>query len=300
MMVGVAMTRRGLLAASGALLALGAPALAQGPKRVVSIGGAVTEIVHALDQQHRLVARDTTSPYPPAAEELPDVGYARALSPEGVLSVSPELILATEGAGPPETLAVLTESGVPLVTVPEDPSGAGILRKIEVVGEALGVPRQADRLAARTEAALEAADRKVAQVTPEDRASVLFILSLQGGRILASGQDTQADAIIDMAGGVNAVTGFEGYKQITDEALARAAPDVILMMDRGDDHPTIDAVLFNTPAMRTTPAGRAGRVLRMPGLYLLGFGPRTAQAVLDLNAELYGETDGAAHDPDPS
>jgi iron complex transport system substrate-binding protein len=299
-MAGVALTRRRLLAAAGALLALGAPAPAQGPERVVSIGGAVTEIVHALDQQHRLVARDTTSTYPPAAEELPDVGYARALSPEGVLSVSPGLILATEGAGPPETLAVLRESGVPLVTVPEDPSGAGILRKIEVVGEALGVPREADRLAARTEAALEAADRKVARVTPEDRARVLFILSLQGGRILASGRDTQADAIIDMAGGVNAVTGFTGYKQITDEAVTRAAPDVILMMDRGGDHPTTDAVLFSTPAIRTTPAGQSGRVVRMPGLYLLGFGPRTAQAVRDLNAELYGETDGAEHDPDPS
>ena len=76
-----------LLMTFGLLLAFVAgPARAQattedGP-RVVAIGGSVTEIVYALEMEHLLVARDTTSSWPAEVEELPDVGYMRALSPE--------------------------------------------------------------------------------------------------------------------------------------------------------------------------------------------------------------------------
>jgi len=299
-MTAFAMNRRALLVGLAAIWAAAGPATAETPERVLSIGGSVTEIVYALGQGHRLVARDTTSTHPPEAEALPDVGYARALSPEGVLSVAPDLILATEGAGPPETLEVLKASGVPFVTVPEEWSGTGILRKIEVVGAALGVPDKAEALAEMTGAALTAARAETAQVAPDRRKRVLFILSLQGGRILAGGRDTQADGIIEMAGAVNAATGFEGYKQMTDEAVTGAAPDVILMMDRGGDHAIADAQLFNLPPIRTTPAGRHERVLRMPGLYLLGFGPRTAQAALDLHRALYPDRAEATDGADPS
>ena len=291
------LTRRALLAQGAALCAL--PARAEAADRVLSIGGSVTEIVHALGQGHRLIARDTTSTWPPAVEELPDVGYARALSPEGVLSVNPSHILATEGAGPPETIAVLESSGIPFTTVPEATDGPGILDKIAVVGRALGVPDRADALIAETRDALRATAEKTAGIAPADRKRVLFILSLQGGRILAGGAGTQADGIIEMAGAVNAVSAFDGYKQMTDEAVTAAAPDAVLMMDRGGDHAIEDDVLLSLPAIRTTRAAQTKTVIRMPGLYLLGFGPRTAQAARDLHDALYAAPEGD-DDTDPS
>ncbi|MGX0975448.1 iron complex transport system substrate-binding protein [Roseovarius sp. MBR-51] len=293
------LTRR-VLMAQVALFALASASMAQETDRVLSIGGSVTEIVQALGQEHRLVARDTTSTFPPTVTELPDVGYARALSPEGVLSVAPTLILAIEGAGPPETIEVLSQSGVRFVSIPEAQSAEGILAKITAVGAALDVPERAEALATETRAALDTAAARTAQTPEAARKRVLFILSLQGGRILASGRDTQAAAIIEMAGGINAVTGFDGYKPMTDEAVAEAAPDVILMMDRTGDHAILDEQLFALPAIRTTPAGTAESVLRMNGLYLLGFGPRTAKAALDLNTALYGHTETTNDDRDPS
>ncbi|KGM90009.1 ABC-type hemin transport system, periplasmic component [Roseovarius mucosus DSM 17069] len=298
-MSGITLTRRVLLA-QVALLALAGASLAQEADRVLSIGGSVTEIVHALGQEHRLVARDTTSTFPPKATELPDVGYARALSPEGVLSVAPSLILAIEGAGPPEAIEVLAQSGVTYVNIPEAQSAEGILAKIIAVGAALGVPDRAEVLATETRGALETAAERTAQVPEGARKRVLFILSLQGGRILASGRDTQAAAIIEMAGGINAVTGFDGYKQMTDEAVAEAAPDVILMMDRTGDHAILDEQLFALPSIRVTPAGATESIVRMNGLYLLGFGPRTAKAALELNTALYPQPHGADDDRDPS
>ena len=74
--------------------------------RIVSIGGAVTEILYALGLKDRVVAVDATSLYPDEAlKQKPSVGYFRALSAEGVLGLNPSLVLAIDGAGPKETVS---------------------------------------------------------------------------------------------------------------------------------------------------------------------------------------------------
>jgi iron complex transport system substrate-binding protein len=255
--------------------------------RIASIGGSLTEIVYALGEQTKLVARDSTSTYPEAALKLPDVGYMRALSPEGVLSVNPSGILALEGSGPKEAIDVLKKASVPLILVPETFDRAGILEKIRIVGKALGADDKAAALSASVDADLAPAERLTADL-PE-RKRVLFILSMQGGKILASGDGTAADGIIAMAGGINAIDGFSGYKQLSDEAAILAKPDVILMMDRGGDNGLANADLFAHPAIAPTPAGQAKKLVRMDAGYLLGFGPRTAGAIRDLAVALYGD-----------
>lgn len=98
--------------------------------RIVSIGGAVTEILYALGLDKRVIAVDTTSLYPPRAlAEKPNVGYMRQLSAEGVLGLGPSLVLASEGSGPKETIAVLEAARVPFVHVPEVFSGDGIMTR---------------------------------------------------------------------------------------------------------------------------------------------------------------------------
>lgn len=282
--------RRLLSAAGAALLALALPASAEPAQRIVSIGGSITEIVYELGQQDRLIARDTTSNHPEAALDLPDVGYVRALSPEGVLSMDPELVLAEADAGPPEALAVLKEAQVPLALIPDEPTGAGIVEKIRAVGTALAVEAEAAALAANVAAQLDRATTR-ADAIEEERKRVLFILSGEGGRILAAGRNTEAAAVIEMAGAINALDGLKGYKPVSDEAIVQAAPDVILMMTRGGEAMMDDDALFALPAIAATPAGENRAVIRMGGQYLLGFGPRTAQAVQDLADTLYGEQD---------
>lgn len=276
------------------LALLGSPALANETtdlsqaSRIVAIGGSVAEIVYALGEEERLVARDTTSIYPPEALKLPDVGYMRALSPEGVLSVDPDGIIMLEGSGPAEAVDVLKTASVPIVTVPEGFDREGIAEKIEVIGRALGVEEKAAALADRVEHDIEAAMTSAAAFGEKPR--VLFVLSTQGGKIMASGTDTAANGIITMAGAENAVREYSGYKQLTDEALILAAPDVILTMKT--EGPSIsEDDIFAMPAIAATPAGKAHRVISMDGAYLLGFGPRTAAAIRDLAAALHGTTE---------
>ncbi|MER8800767.1 hemin ABC transporter substrate-binding protein [Mesorhizobium sp. M0018] len=253
--------------------------------RIVAIGGSITEIVYALGEQDRLVARDSTSRYPQAAVELPDVGYMRQLSPEGVLSVKPSGILALGGSGPKEAVDVLKKSSIPFIEVTERYDNQGILEKIHIVGKALGTEAKADALAAQIDAKLKAAEKQTASI--KDRKRVLFVLSMQGGKLLAAGSDTAADGIIKLSGGINAIDGFAGYKQLSDEAVITARPDVILMMNNAGPG-TADDELFSNPAVASTPAGAARRLIRMDGGYLLGFGPRTADAIHDLAVSLYG------------
>ncbi|WP_103333826.1 heme/hemin ABC transporter substrate-binding protein [Pseudotabrizicola formosa] len=274
-------------ALTGAVLVLALSGLAraeEGPRRVIAAGGSAAEIVFALGQGDRLIARDTTSSFPEAVLALPDIGYVRRLSPENLIAMAPDLILAEHDAGPPETIDLLIRAEVPLVSLPEAKTPADVLAKITRAAEALGVPQAGADLAARTQDDLDAAARAAAAMPARPR--VLFVLSLQGGRILAAGTDTSAGAMIALAGGVNAVEGLSGYKPLTDEAVIAAAPDVILAMDRGGELAVEAADLLAHPALALTPAGQRSQVVRMDGLYLLGFGPRTGAAALELNAAL--------------
>ena len=265
------------------------PVAALAADRVLSIGGSITETVYALKAGDRLIGRDTTSTFPEAAQALPDVGYMRALSPEGVLSVNPDLVLIEAGAGPAETLQTLAGAGVAMVTVPDGFTPEGVLAKVDAVAAALDAGAEGDALKARLRADFDAVLARVA-AAPGPRPRVLFILGNQGGRLMGAGQDNAADAMIALAGGVNAMQGFSGYKALTDEAIATAAPDIILAMAQGEGGPSAiqgNDDLLTHPALAQTPAGQAGRVVRMPGMFLLGFGPRTPEALTARHDALY-------------
>ena len=277
---------RNLLTTAVFVLAAAGAAAQEHPNRIITIGGAVTEIVYALGQEDRLAGRDRTSTYPAEARDLPDIGYMRALAPEGVLSVSPDLIISVEGSGPPETIDVLRSANVEMVKIPERYTRDGIVGKIRAVGAALDQDEAAEELATQVGQDIDKAHQAAIETAGGAPQRVLFVLSTQGGKITASGTGTSADGIIRLAGGVNAVTEFESWKEMSPEAVSIAAPDVILMMDRGGDHGAATDELLSMPAIALTPAGQNRRVVRMDGLHLLGFGPRTASAITELSQAL--------------
>ncbi len=267
----------------------GGPARAQTgePRRIVTIGGAITETLYALGVEDRIVAVDTTSIFPPDVAAKPNVGYMRALSAEGVLATSPDLILMEEGSGPPQAIDLLESSGIRVETIPAGHGVEAIAKKLDAIAAAVGEEKAGQALAREVEDDLARLGAQLSKIA--DRKRVLFILSLVDGRPMAAGSDTAADAMISLAGGVNVFAGANGYKTISAEAATELAPDVVVMMTAaGPNHPVVDP--FAIPALKATPAGRKNALLRMDGAYLLGFGPRTADAARDLAARLYPET----------
>jgi iron complex transport system substrate-binding protein len=254
-------------------------------RRVVSIGGAITEILYALGLQDRIVGIDTTSLYPSTVlSEKPNVGYMRQLSAEGVLGLDPKLILAIDGAGPKETLEVLDNAKVPLIFVPDTYTEDGIAAKINLIARAMDADSRGTCLAKAVSSDLAALKELRGRIAKPVR--VMFVMSFLNGRAMVAGRKTAADAIIGLSGAVNAVDEFEGYKPVNDEALVAARPDVVLTMQRGKDPIDADTVFAN-PAFALTPAAKTKSFVAMDGLYLLGFGPRTASAAHDLALKLY-------------
>jgi iron complex transport system substrate-binding protein len=195
----------------------------ENPSRIVSIGGAITEILYALGLEQRVVAVDTTSLFPDTAlRDKPNVGYMRQLSAEGVLGLNPSLVLAMQGSGPKETMDVLEAAKVPLVLVPEVHSEDGLLEKVRLVGHAMGADARAACLTAAVTSDLAQLRELRAKVTKPVR--VMFVMSLLSGRAMVAGQNTSANEIIKLSGGVNAIDSYDGYKMINDEAIVAASP----------------------------------------------------------------------------
>lgn len=258
--------------------------------RVISIGASVTEIIYALGEQGRVVAVDTTSKHPVAATQKPDVGYMRALSAEGILSLNPTLILAIDGSGPPNVIETLKLASIPFVVLPSKFEGRSAMDKIRMVAAALGIPGRGDKLASRVAEDVHRASAAIGQIAQKDKVRVMFMWNMKRGTPIGTGRNTAADAIIKLAGGINIFTNFEGYKPIAMESLINARPQAILAMNIGR-HSLKPDDIWKLPHMKVTPAGKAKKLIMMDPAYVLGFGPRTAHAMLDLARLLYPERD---------
>jgi iron complex transport system substrate-binding protein len=258
-------------------------------RRIVAIGGAITETLYALGAQDELVGVDTTSLYPHAATRLPSVGYARALSAEGLLSLRPTLVLASGEAGPPVVLRQLEAARVPLMVLDAEHSIEGVLARTRRIGGLTGRVAEGERLASGLSADWAATQRAVQSLRGEGPGPrVLFVLSHAMNQVRIGGRKTAADAVIGYAGGRNAFAGVEGFRPLTPEAAIAAAPDVILATAQGLEAAGGVDGLLKAPGLAATPAGRARRVVALEALFLLGFGPRLPQAVAELAQQLHG------------
>lgn len=273
----------GLLGGCWALSGTGVQAAASA-RRIVSVGGALTEIVYALQAQAELVGVDTTSLYPQVAQQLANVGYARTLSAEGVLALAPTQIIATEDAGPPAVLRQLAAAGIAVAVLPAQHRFEGLLARVQRVGELTGRVAQANVLQHRLQQDWAQARAQVGQRRGAVR--VMFVLAHAPNQIMVAGLGTSAQAMLDYAGAVNALSGFSGYKPLTPEAVLAAQPDVVLLTDQGlQAAGGVDGIL-KLPGLAQTPAGRQRRVVAQEAMFLLGFGPRLPAALAALDGAL--------------
>lgn len=284
-----------LAAAGWPLSSRAAPAAAPNPPgpgadsthgpRLVTVGGGITEVVYALGAQHLLVGTDSTSLYPPAAQATPKVGYMRQLSAEGLLALRPSALIAGTDAGPPVVLDQVRSAGVAVELIAADHSWDELRRKVAAVGRATGREANAHALQQRLDARWAAVTDRVRQRARPNPPKVLFVLSHTGSPMV-SGDGTAAAALIRFMGARNALGGFQGYRPMTAEAMAQAAPDVILMTTQGIEAIGGEAAFWQRPELALTPAHRRRALLHLDALELLGFGPRLPDVVERLHQQV--------------
>ncbi|MCX2942129.1 hemin ABC transporter substrate-binding protein [Rahnella perminowiae] len=245
-------------------------------EKLVSIGGDVTEIIYALGAGDEVVARDSTSLRPQAVRSLPDVGYMRQLSAEGILSMHPSLVLSSELAEPSLVLRQLEQNSVRVVRVPGTPSADTVPRKIVVIAAALNRQSEGEKLIATYRSQISAIRHDALPV------KMLFVMSHGGMSSMAAGQDTAADAMITSVGAKNAMQGFSRYRPLSQEGVIASAPDILLLT--ADGVKTLGGMeqVWKLPGVAMTPAGKNQRVLVIDDMSLLGFGLQTPEVMAQL------------------
>jgi iron complex transport system substrate-binding protein len=257
--------------------------------RIVTLSGDLTEAVFELGLGDSVVATDVTTIYPEEAIALPKIGVGRFLTAEGVLAEAPTLVLGDTQTSPLEAIEQIRSAGVPVVIFDVPTSFTGLYAKAEEIGIVLGVPEAGAELAADLEAMVEEA---VATAVPMDPApGVAFVYSRGPDVMLLFGEGMTTQPIIEAAGGrdVGAASGVSGTVSITPEAIAAAAPDVIVITSEGlDALGGVDGLLA-LPGFSETPAGRNRRVLAYSEGDFLTFGPRIGELLSTFIADLRAE-----------
>jgi len=254
-------------------------------KRIITLSSALSETVYALGKGEQIVAVDVTSEYPMAIKHKPRASRDRTFSLEGLLSFRPDLVLAEANDISYPVESKLRKLGVKVVLFQRDYSLKGADRFVRDVATAVGLPQVGTTLVNELDMKLKSTMGSLKRGNKKPK--VLFIYARGAGLMSVAGRGSSIDAIISLAGGQNAVTGFTDFKPYTTESLIKANPDVLLLFDFGTSSLGGKNAVLNMPGVALTNAGRSKNVISMDGPLLINFSTRLPQAIQELNSQLF-------------
>ncbi|GAB5407657.1 MAG: hemin ABC transporter substrate-binding protein [Balneolaceae bacterium] len=264
----------------------GASVSIENTTRIITIGGSISETVFALGKGDFIIATDQSTTFPTKVFQLPRVPYVRNLTSEGILSLSPTLILASDDASPASAIQQIRDAQVDLVLIKKDESLEGVIHKIKTVGAILGEEQKAAELIQLNTEQFEDAEKLRASFSKLP--TVMFILAVRGeNSFMIAGNNTAAASMIRLAGGKNAFDSFEGYKNASMESILSANPDFIVVMQSRFEE--ISNGVKKSPGVNITTAVQKDQIIGMDGNLLLGFGPRFGSAILELMQRIHPE-----------
>lgn len=251
-------------------------------ERIVSIGGTLTEILFELGMGDKLVAIDATSIYPQdKTKDIKNLGYKQSISMEGIVSLNPDLVLASSKLAPKKLLQDLKKLKVNVVVVEEKDSFESAKNKISIVAKSVSKVNQGKALIANLEKDFQKARQTVSD---ENEKKLIFIYARGGNRVFLSGAKTAAHEMMTLAGAQNAFSQVEGFKPITTESLIKGNPDAIVMLKSGME--SLKDPWSAIKGIEHTNAGKNKKIIVVDDSAFLGFGPRSAKELLSLSEEV--------------
>lgn len=252
------------------------------PRRIVSLVPSVTELIFALGGEARLVGRTDFCDYPPAARLKTSVGGMVAPNLETIVTLRPDLVIATTAGNREETFVQLRRLGLPTYIVAADRI-AEAMDLIARVGELVDRRAAAGPLVAGLEERIAVIRRAVQPFRPP---RVLYVL--WPDPLIVPARHALITELIELAGG-RSVTAREGeaYPQLSLEAAVAAAPEVILLASHGAGTGPVSRERWQRLA--SLPAVKAGRVHTVDGDLLHRYGPRMVEGLDRLARAIHPE-----------
>lgn len=257
-------------------------------QRVVCVSKQINEYLYAIHAESVLVARDLTSIYPPQINKLPSVGYHRALSAEGIMSMRPTMLLTDGNLGPEAVVTQVKKVGIPVVVMTPGNTADSAQALMARLGATFHHERQADSVIAqwKSDMAAARADSMKWANAPKPRVLIMHMGQIAND-YLAIKRGTPGDQVVRWAGGLNAIDSMGGMMRLTPELIAKAAPDIIIATDVGFDRLGSAEKFAAMPGVAETPAGKAKRIYRVDETEVMYFGPRTAASLRKITGWLH-------------
>ena len=256
--------------------------------RIISLSGFLTEVLVEIGHGESLVARDVTSTYPASVvESLPNLGHVTKLNAEAILALQPTMIFVEKSqVNQSEVFEQLKDAGIKMVVVPTSTNLNNSVNAAKVMQEFITIKKEKFQSLSQR---IESDSLKLAANLNDfpTQPKILFIYARGAGHLMVAGKNTSASAIIEKAGGKNAIQSFENFRALTAEALVEAAPDVILMFKSGLASLDGKKGLEQIAGIAQTPAFQNNQIIAMDGHYLTAFGTRAAEAALELSNKIH-------------
>ncbi|PWT90894.1 MAG: ABC transporter substrate-binding protein [Blastocatellia bacterium] len=261
--------------------------------RYVVISPIYNEIIWALGAQEQVVGIDLSTTYPPDVKKVQTVGYHRALSAEGILSLHPTAVIHDNNIGPPQVVQQLQQLNIPMKTFSsKNDSFDGTKALIREVGSYFHKEVRAEELCKTLDSQREASLEKVKQYTDHPRVAVIhygrasnvYLVVGKGG----GGDGGGVSQMIELAGGQMAVENNGMQRMESPEIIAQANPDVILLTDFAYDRlgGSIDQIKA-LPGVAPSNAARNNRIYRIEENVLNYFGPRSGENIAKVAAIIH-------------
>ena len=255
-------------------------------ERIVSLAPSNTEMLFAIGAGAQVVGRDEVSDHPASASEVASIGSTFGeLNTEAILALEPDLILAADITAP-EQLQSLEALGLTTFVVPNPTDFDGLYDNLITIGEITGHADEAADLAQALRSRMEAV---IALTLEADPTSVFYeIDGSDPNAPWTTGSGTFQNLLIQLAGGVNAANGIEGWGQIDLEELVIQDPEVIVFTT-GPFIVTTSQSLADRPGWGGIAAVQSGRVVPIDSNWIDRPGPRLVDGLEALARTLHPE-----------
>lgn len=228
--------------------------LSSAPMRIISLAPSITEMLYFLGLDDRLVGVTQFSSFPKEAQSKPKVGAYTGISIEKVMSLEPDLVVATADGNRKEDVEMLEEVGIPVYVI-NPRTLSQTLESLEKLGEVCGIGNRSKRLVRPLRGRVVRVERAV-----QNRQRPLVLLVINVKPLMSVNCKTIHHNIIQLAGGRNMTADQPiTYPKLSMEQVIDRGPDVIIIssMKREGGYEEARREWFRWP---TLPAVRRGRV----------------------------------------